>query len=63
MLSWEMTSKNIFAHSALIMATLKVPPAEFLISVPKVKILLGVGLDPIFPNLPIRSKTNVSKKG
>ena len=30
---------------------------------PKVKILQGVGLDPICPNLPIRSKANVNKKG
>ena len=38
------------------------PPADFLISVPKVKILKGVRIATIFPNLPIRSKINVNKK-
>ena len=38
--------------------------ADFLISVPKgkVKILQRVQMDPICPNLPIRSKTNANKK-
>ena len=38
------------------------PPADFLISVPKVKILKGVRIDTICPNLPIRSKISVNKK-
>ena len=38
------------------------PQADFLISVPKVKILLGVRLDLNCLNLPIWSKTNVNKK-
>ena len=57
MLNREMLSKNIFLH-------IQVPPADFLISVPKVKILQWFRLDPIWPSLLlIRSKINVNKKG
>ena len=51
--------KHFYAYSALVMGTL---PADFLISVPKVKILRGVRMDLICPNLSIRSKINVNKK-
>ena len=55
--------QNIFfAYSALIMGTLKGSTVDFLISVPKVKILQGIRMDLICPNLPIRSEINVNKK-
>ena len=40
----------------------KDPPAKLLISVPKVKILQGVQMDPICPNLPIWPKINANNK-
>ena len=55
--------KHFFAYSELIMDTLKkFHQPIFLISASKVNILQGSRLDPICPNLPIHSKTNVSKK-
>ena len=64
MLSWEIPSKNIFClfyfdngYSHGVKA-----PADFLISMLKVKILQAVQMDPISPNLPIPSKTNVIKR-
>ena len=47
-LSWEMPPKNIFfASYTLIMGTLKGSTDQFLISVPEVKILQRVRMDPI----------------
>ena len=54
--------KTFFACSALIMGTLKGSTSDFLISVPKVKILQGAWMDLICPNLPIPSKISVNKK-
>ena len=63
MLIWEMPSENVFfCYSALIMGTLKVSTHCFLISVPKIKTLRGVRMDPIYPNCLISSQINVNKK-
>ena len=55
--------KHVFAYSALIIGYFKKFHRPILyLQCPEVTILQGVCMDPICPNLPIRSKINVNKK-
>ena len=62
MLSWEMPSKTFFAYPDLIIGTLKGSTDQCFNFSAQSQHFTVVRLDPIFPNLPLRSTINVNQK-
>ena len=62
MLSWEMPSKTFFAYPDLIIGTLKGSTEKCFNFSAQSQHFTAIRLDPIFPNLPLRSTINVNQK-